>query len=108
MPTVKDLLQASISEDALGFTDMYNEIMDERIGLAVEAKRLAVAQSIYGDEVVSEEVETETDEEVVSEDNEDLEDIDLDLEDLDISEEDIEEAEEDTAEDGEEADDQDA
>lgn len=104
MPTVKDLLQASISEDALGFTDMYNEIMDERIGLAVEAKRLAVAQSIYGDEVVFEEVDT--DEEVVSEDNEDLEDIDLDLEDLDISEEDLEE--EDTAEDGEEADDQDA
>ena len=98
MPTVKDLLQASISEDALGFTDMYNEIMDERIGLAVEEKRLAIAQSIYGDEDVFEEVET--DEEVVFEDNEDLEDIDLDLEDLDISDEDLE--------DGEEADDQDA
>jgi len=94
MPTSKDLLQNSVSDDALGFADVYTELMDEKISSAVEEMRLSIAEGIYGSgEEVQEEAEApvEVSEEGLDEsDDEDLEDLDLDLEDLDL-EEDLEE-----------------
>lgn len=95
MPTPKDLLQSAIEGDAIGFSEMYKEIMDEKSAALIEQYSITVAKNVYG-EPISEDIDEEEDEDIVEseesedleedidEDDEDLEDLDLDLDDLDL------------------------
>ena len=88
MASVKDLLQNAISDNAVGFAEIFSQIMDEKIPEAIEAKRIEIAQSIYGSPSVNEDVEVnESDEEIETDDDDfdddDQLDLDLDLDDLD-------------------------
>lgn len=86
MSEVSDLLNHALNKSPIEFSDTFNDIMRQRSIDAIEAQRVALAQSIYGepdDESEFDEVD-EVDEVDDNEDNDfDLDDFDLDDIDLD-------------------------
>ncbi len=85
MPTTTELLGLAVDKNPVDFADTFNSIMMQKAAEAVDARRVELAQSIYGTNTVDTEDEFEDfdDETVDDASNDDLEDIDLDL-DLDI------------------------
>lgn len=83
MPTSRDLMQAAADGNAVEFADLYSELMQEKITDAIDARRVEVAEGLYGssEDVIEEEVSDETG------DDEDQLDLDLDEEAEEISEE---------------------
>lgn len=84
MPTTTDLLGLAVDKNPVDFADTFNQIMMQKAQDAIEAKRVELAQAIYGE---SEEPDLDDD---VGEDEFDLDDDDLDLDlDDDLDDEDV-------------------
>jgi hypothetical protein len=105
MDEILNLMSAAIEKKPTEFQNQLEQILYNKATAAVEAKRVEIAQSLYGEATDEEEdLETET-EELEEEEDEDLEesldeededlDLDFDLDDLDLDdlEEDLEELE---------------
>jgi hypothetical protein len=87
MPTTTDLLGLAIDKSPVDFADQFNQIMMAKAADAVEAKRIELAQGLYGDEVEDEdfdEADMADDMDDDIDDDIDLEDLDIDLDDLDL------------------------
>jgi hypothetical protein len=94
MADTTDLLGLAIEKNPVDFADTLNQMLQQKAQSAVEAHRVTLAQSIYGEEDTTDDVEdAEEDEFEFSEDElDDLgdeEDLDLDLEDLDLDDLDL-------------------
>ena len=76
MSTINELLELASDKKAVEFTSLFEDIIKEKAILALEAKRLSLAESLYSD----------PDEEQMPEIN-DEEDFDVDLDDLDLDDE---------------------
>lgn len=90
MPTTTDLLGLAIDKNPVDFADQFNQIMMQKAADALEAKKVELAQSIYG-----EAPEMDDDDDAVDFDDDDIDlsddddDLDLDLDDLDIDLDDL-------------------
>lgn len=89
MSDTTDLLGNAIDKNPVDFADAFNDIMQQRAAAALEAKKIELAQSMYGE---PEETEMNDDDFDFTEDDfddSDDEDLDIDLEDLDLDDLDI-------------------
>lgn len=92
MPTTTDLLGLAIDKNPVDFADQFNQIMMAKAADAVEAKRIELAQSLYGDQASEEDFDdvdlaADMDDDDFADDDDldlDLDDLDLDLDDLDL------------------------
>ena len=75
---IEDLVQAAMNQDYTAASDIFSDVMGEKMADALEQQKIAVASSIYGDDEI---------------DEEDLED-DIEIDDEDLEFEDDEELEE--------------
>ncbi len=76
MSTTDDLLGLAIDKNPVDFADTFNQLMMQRAQNAIEAKRVELAQAIYGES--EEPVDADDD------DGEDEFDADIDLDDDDV------------------------
>ena len=74
---IEDLVQAAMNQDYTAASDIFSDVMGEKMSDALEQEKIAVASSVYGDD----EIEDEDLEDDVEIDDEDLEFDDEDLED---------------------------
>ena len=82
MPETNELLGLAIDKNPVDFADAFDKIMREKAMASLEAKKIELAQSVYGG---GEDIDDEDigDEDLdIDIDDLDLDDIDLDLEDL--------------------------
>jgi len=108
MADTTDLLGFAVEKNPVDFADTFNQLMQQKAQAAVEAHRITLAQSIYGEQEEPEEVddadeldidgdaeddigedEFEDDDDFGDDDLEDLDLDDLDLDDLDLDDEDF-------------------
>ena len=97
MPTTADLIGLAIDKNPVDFASTFDEIIRQKQEAALEAKKIEMAQSIYGepeDDLDDDDFDFESDDEDfddgdVDDDDLDLDDLDLDLDDLDLDLEDI-------------------
>jgi hypothetical protein len=102
MPTTTDLIGLAIDKNPVDFASTFAEIIQQKQADALEAKKIELAQSVYGspedtdsdDDVDFDEDDFDTEDGDYDADDEDLEDLDLDdldldLDDLDLDLEDI-------------------
>lgn len=96
MPTTADLIGLAIDKNPVDFATTFDEIIKQKQEAALEAKKIEMAQSIYGepeDDLDEDDFDFDGDEDLddVGDDEEDLDldDLDLDLDDLDLDLEDI-------------------
>lgn len=75
MNDIEDLINAAIEKDYSLANDKFTEVMSGKISGALEQEKMAVANSIYGENIEDEDIELENEE--------DLED-DIELDDEDI------------------------
>ena len=97
MPTTDDLLGLAIDKNPVDFADTFNQIMMQKAQDAVEAKRIELAQAIYGEEGEPDEDDLDIDdvgedEFDADDDTDDLDDddLDFDVDDLDLDDIDLE------------------
>lgn len=88
MPSTTDLLAHAVGKNPVDFADTFDTLVRQRALEALDAKKIELAHSIYGEEPDTVEDETSADDSVSSADVEfddiDLEDLDLDdLDDID-------------------------
>lgn len=90
MPTPADLLALALDKNPVDFASTFDEIIREKTVDAIAAKKLEIAQSIYGDDSSDvDDEDVDVDDESIDDDlGIDLDDIDLDLDDLDLELED--------------------
>lgn len=97
MADTTDLLGFAIEKNPVDFADTLNQMLQQKAQEAIEAHRVTLAQSIYGEDEATDDVDN--DEFDFSEDElDDLgddEDLDLDLEDLDLDDLDLDDDNED-------------
>jgi hypothetical protein len=102
MPTTTDLIGLAIDKNPVDFASTFAEIIQQKQADALEAKKIELAQSVYGspedtdDDVDFDDVDFDTEDDEYDENGDDadledldLDDLDLDLEDLDLDLEDI-------------------
>ena len=105
MPTTTDLIGLAIDKNPVDFAATFAEIVQQKQADALEARKIELAQSIYGgpqeaesdaedddfdfDEDDFDDVDMEDDDSVDDDLDLDLDDLDLDLDDLDLDLEDI-------------------
>lgn len=97
MPTTADLIGLAIDKNPVDFASTFDEIIKQKQEAALEAKKIEMAQSIYGepeDDLDDDDFDFESDDEDfddgdVDDEDLDLDDLDLDLDDLDLDLEDI-------------------
>jgi len=75
---IEDLVQAAMNQDYTAASDIFDDVMGEKMADALEQEKIAVASSVYGDD------------EIEDEDLED-DDIEIDDEDLEFDEDELEE-----------------
>lgn len=102
MPTTTDLIGLAIDKNPVDFADTFNQIIMQKATDALEARKVEMANAVYGAEETAEDPEDDfEDYEEIEDDSEDQEDFDddddLDIEDLDLDDLDLE----DTADDQE-------
>lgn len=95
MPDTTDLLGFAIDKNPVDFADSVNSILQSKALDALDAKRIELAQSIYGDDeqIAADEAQPEFDfseDELAAVDDDDLEDLDLDDLDIDLNDLDLE------------------
>jgi len=95
MPSTTDLIGLALEKNPVDFADMFNDIIGQRALDALEAKKIELAQSIYGSpedaepEDDSAEDDSDLDDDFDFDDDEDLDDdSDLDDDDFDFDDED--------------------
>lgn len=95
MPSTTDLLSHAVNKNPVDFADTFDTLVRQRALEAIDAKKIELAHSIYGEEPDAVEDDTPTydfadnaSDDVVEFDDIDLEDLDLDdlddIDDLDI------------------------
>ncbi len=88
MPTTTDLLGLAIDKNPVDFADQFNQIIMQKAADAVEAKKVELAQSLYGADQSADDTDDYSDDDIDvdfdDEDDLDLDDLDLDLNDLDL------------------------
>lgn len=95
MPTTTDLIGLAIDKNPVDFATTFDEILQAKRDEALEAKKLELAQSVYGspeEDVDDDDFDFDDEDfEDVGDDDEDedledldLDDLDLDLDDLDL------------------------
>lgn len=102
MPTTTDLIGLAIDKNPVDFASVFDEIIQQKQADALEAKKIELAQNVYGspedidsdDDIDFDEDDFDTEDNDYDADDEDLEDLDLDdldldLDDLDLDLEDI-------------------
>lgn len=98
MPTTADLIGLAIDKNPVDFASTFDEIIKQKQEAALEAKKIEMAQNIYGepeDDLDEDDFDFESDDEDFDDagddvdDDLDLDDLDLDLDDLDLDLEDI-------------------
>jgi hypothetical protein len=97
MPTTADLIGLAIDKNPVDFASTFDEIIRQKQEAALEAKKIEMAQNIYGepeDDLDDDDFDFESDDEDfddgdVDDEDLDLDDLDLDLDDLDLDLEDI-------------------
>ena len=96
MPDVTELLGFAIDKNPTDFASAIDDILKSKAAIALENKKNELAQSVYGSDDESDEVDFEDDEDfdldnVDDSDEEfDDEDFDIDLDDLDLDDLDLE------------------
>lgn len=95
MPTTADLIGLAIDKNPVDFASTFDEIIRQKQEAALEAKKIEMAQNIYGepeDDLDDDDFDFESDDEDFDDgdvDDDDLDLDDLDLDDLDLDLEDI-------------------
>jgi hypothetical protein len=90
MPDVTDLLGFAIDKNPTDFAAAIDDILRSKAAIALENKKTELAQSVYGSDEDSDEVDFETDDLDLDDDTEfDDEDFDIDLDDLDLEDLDL-------------------
>lgn len=87
MPTTTDLLGLAIDKNPVDFAATFDELIRDKAAAALEAHKIELAQSVYGN-AESDEDDFEFDEDDF-EDSTDDDDLDLDLDDLDLDDLDL-------------------
>lgn len=87
MTDTTDLIGLAIDKNPVDFADAIDTILRSKAADALEAKKIELAQSIYGGEEVEDANDDISDDDIDVNDL-DLDDIDLDLDDLDLETED--------------------
>lgn len=82
MPETNELLGLAIDKNPVDFADAFDKIMREKAMASLEAKRIELAQSVYGSEEDIDDEDIGDEDLDIDIDDLDLDDIDLDLEDL--------------------------
>jgi len=77
---IEDLVQAAINQDFTAASDIFGDVMDEKMSDALEQEKIAVASSVYGDEEINDD-DIEIDDEDLEFDDEDLDDEEDEVED---------------------------
>lgn len=90
MPDVTDLLGFAIDKNPTEFASAVDDILRSKAAVALENKKTELAQSVYGSDDDSDEVDFESDDEDFDLDDDfDDEDLDIDLDDLDLDDLDL-------------------
>lgn len=96
MADIHDLIDAAINKTPVEFGDAFDDIMRQRSMDAIAARKVELAQSVYG--TSEEDADEDLDSDEFSDEDFDEEDFDLDddfdLEDEDLDEEDFDDEEE--------------
>lgn len=87
MTDTTDLIGLAIDKNPVDFADAIDTILRSKAADALEAKKIELAQSIYGSGE-TEDIDDGISDDDIDVDDLDLDDIDLDLDDLDLETED--------------------
>jgi hypothetical protein len=106
MPTTTDLIGLAIEKNPVEFASAFDDILRQKQEAALEATKIELAKSVYGNE---EPIEDENEDEVDFDSDETADDttydddLDIDLEDLDLDDLDLDLDLEDIADDNQDA-----
>lgn len=89
MSDINDLLGLAIDKNPVDFADTFNQLIQQKAVNAVEAKRIELAQSIYGGTDQSADADDDLDLDDVGDDEFDYSDDDLDDDELDLDDVDL-------------------
>jgi len=104
MPTTTDLIGLAIDKNPVEFASTIDDILRQKQEAALEARKIELAQSVYGnEEPVEDENEVDFDSNDTTDDTDYDDNLDIDLEDLDLDDLDLDLDLEDIANDNQDA-----
>jgi len=104
MPTTTDLIGLAIEKNPIEFASAFDDILRQKQEAALEATKIELAKSVYGnEEPIEDENEVDFDSDETADDTTYDDDLDIDLEDLDLDDLDLDLDLEDIADDNEDA-----
>lgn len=106
MPTTTDLIGLAIDKNPVEFASAFDDILRQKQEAALEATKIELARTVYGEEPVEDEEdfgEVDFDSDDTADDTTYNDDLDIDLEDLDLDDLDLDLDLEDIADDNEDA-----